>query len=58
MAGFYTIERQEGRWWFIRPDGARFWSIGMNHIDSAALRYIESDDVWNRELGGKRSITR
>ena len=33
MAGFYTIERQDGRWWFIRPDGARFWSIGMNHID-------------------------
>ncbi len=33
------------------PDGVRFWSIGMNHIDSAALRYIASDDVWNRLCG-------
>ena len=42
MADFYTIEERDGRWWFIAPDGAPFWSIGMNHIDSAALRYAES----------------
>ena len=23
----------------------------MNHIDSAALRYVESDGVWEREFG-------
>ena len=39
MADFYTIEQRDGRWWFIAPDGAPFCSIGMNHIDSAALRY-------------------
>ena len=46
MADFYTVKKQDGRWWFITPDDARFWSIGMNHIDSAALRYVESDGVW------------
>ena len=51
MADFYTIEKRDGRWWFITPDGALFWSIGMNHIDSAALRYVESDGVWEREFG-------
>ena len=51
MADFYTIEKRDGRWWFITPDGALFWSIGMNHIDSAALRYAASDDVWEREFG-------
>ena len=51
MADFYTIEKRDGRWWFITPDDARFWSIGMNHIDSAALRYTESGGVWDREFG-------
>ena len=37
MAGFYTIEKRDGCSWFITPDGAPFWSIGMNHIDSAAF---------------------
>ena len=50
MADFYTVEKQDGRWWFITPEGAPFWSIGMNHIDSAALRYVESDGVWEREF--------
>ncbi len=51
MADCYTIEKRDGRWWFITPEGTRFWYIGMNHIDSAALRYTDSDDVWNREFG-------
>ena len=50
MAGSYTIEKRDGRWWFITPDGAPFWSIGINHIDSAALRFAESDGVWEREF--------
>ena len=51
MTDFYTIEKRGGRWWFITPEGTPFWSIGMNHIDSAALRYVESDGVWEREFG-------
>ena len=51
MTDFYTIEKRGRRWWFITPEGAPFWSIGMNHIDSAALRYAESDGVWEREFG-------
>ena len=51
MAGSYTIEKRDGRWWFITPDGAPFWSIGINHIDSAALRFAESGGVWEREFG-------
>jgi hypothetical protein len=54
MAGSYTIEKRDGRWWLITPDGAPFWSIGINHIDSAALRFAESDGVWEREFGNSR----
>jgi hypothetical protein len=51
MAGFYTIEKRDGRWWFITLDGAPYWSIGISHIDSAAMWFSESDDVWEREFG-------
>ena len=33
MADFYTVEKRDGCWWFIAPDGAPFWSIGMDHIE-------------------------
>ena len=54
MADYYTIKKQDGRWWFIPPDGTPFWSIGINHIDSAAFRFAESDGVWEREFGNNR----
>ena len=47
MTGFFTVGQRDGRWWFVTPDGNPFWSIGMNHIDSAALRFAESDGVWD-----------
>ena len=28
--GFFRVEKIDGRWWFIDPDGARFWSTGVN----------------------------
>ena len=37
--GFFTITRRRGRWWLISPEGERFFSIGLNHIDSAKVRY-------------------
>jgi hypothetical protein len=27
--GFFTIDRREGRWWFIDPAGDRFFSLGV-----------------------------
>ena len=45
MADFFAVEKRNGRWSFTAPDGRPFWSIGLNHIDSAALRYADSDGV-------------
>ena len=47
--GFFRLRQVDGRWWLITPDGHRFWSIGMNHIDAAAIRFPVSRDVWQRE---------
>jgi len=44
--GFFTVGQREGRWWFITPEGRPFFSIGLNHIDSAALRYRENAHIW------------
>lgn len=54
MTGFFTVGQREGRWWFITPEGERMWSIGMNHIDSAPLRYAESNGVWDRQFGNSQ----
>ena len=52
--GYFGAARRNGRWWLITPDGARFWTIGMNHIDSAALRFAGSGPVWERDFGGSQ----
>ncbi len=49
--GFFTIDRRDGRWWFIDPDGNRFFSLGLNHIDPATLRYPENVHLWRDEYG-------
>lgn len=32
MARFFSVEQQEGRWWFIGPDGTRFISKGVDTV--------------------------
>jgi hypothetical protein len=54
MNGFFTVGQRRDRWWFVTPDGKPFWSIGMNHIDSAALRFPESDGVGEDEFGNSQ----
>ena len=49
--GFFTIDRRDDRWWFIDPDGHRFFSLGVNHIDPATLRYRENVHIWRNKYG-------
>ncbi|MHC4752713.1 MAG: agarase, partial [Planctomycetota bacterium] len=44
--GFFTVGQRNGRWWFITLEKQPFFSIGLNHIDSATLRYIENGHIW------------
>lgn len=50
-SGFYRTGQRNGRWWLIAPDGRAEFSIGMNHIDSAALRYAENAAIWRTRYG-------
>ena len=50
--GFFTLDRDHDRWWLITPEGKRFFSIGLNHIDPASLRYPENIRIWRDRYGG------
>ena len=50
--GYFSLGRRHGRWWFIAPDGEPFFSLGLNHIDPASLRYPENIHIWQTRYGG------
>ena len=50
--GFFTLGRRGGRWWLITPEGRPFFSLGLNHIDPASLRYPENIRIWRDKYGG------
>jgi hypothetical protein len=43
---FFTLRKFKHRWWLITPTGQPFFSIGLNHIDAASLRYVENQHIW------------
>ncbi len=50
--GFFTLGRRGGHWWLITPEGRPFFSLGLNHIDPASLRYPENIRIWRDKYGG------
>lgn len=50
-SGFFTLAQRQGRWWLITPAGSPFFSIGLNHIDPAPLRYESNGNLWQNKYG-------
>ncbi|MEM8669380.1 MAG: agarase [Planctomycetota bacterium] len=50
--GFFTLGQRNDHWWLMSPSGEPFFSIGLNHIDPASLRYAENLDIWREKYGG------
>ncbi len=51
--GFFTIGQKGGQWWFLTPDDRQpFFSLGLNHMDPASLRYPENTHIWREQYGG------
>ncbi len=51
-AGFFTVDKVDGKWRFITPEGDAFFSLGINHIDPASMRYPENIDIWEDKYDG------
>ena len=49
---FFKVEKRKNRWWLITPDDKPFFTIGMNHIDPASLRYPENIHIWREKYEG------
>ena len=50
--GFFTLGKRKNHWWLITPDRKPFFTMGLNHIDPASLRYPENIHIWNEKYGG------
>jgi hypothetical protein len=46
--GFFRVEKTDGRWWFIDPEGCRFWSTGVNGagIDPPRTEIVGRDKLF------------
>ncbi|MCB1120357.1 MAG: agarase [Verrucomicrobiae bacterium] len=47
--GFFTLDHRDGHWWLIDPDGKPFFTLGLNHIDPASMRYPENIHLWREK---------
>jgi hypothetical protein len=44
--GFFTLGKVANRWAFLDLERKPFFSVGLNHIDPATLRYSENRSIW------------
>lgn len=51
-SGFFTLDKRNDHWWLITPEGDPFFSIGINHIDPASMRYPENIQIWRNKYDG------
>lgn len=50
--GYFSIYKRNDRWWLLTPSGKPFFTLGLNHIDPATLRYPENIHLWREKYGG------
>jgi hypothetical protein len=47
--GFFRVERREGRWWFVDPDGHLFLSLGADVIRPEMVTPVAGREAFFRE---------
>ena len=48
---FYRLAQKNGRWWLLSPEGEHLFSMGLNHLDPAAIRFLASKGIWEEKYG-------
>jgi len=44
--GFFRVEKVDGRWWLVDPDGRLFWSAGVDCVQSFDATPIAGREDW------------
>jgi hypothetical protein len=51
--GFFRVEKYEGKWWLVDPDGKLYWSHGTDCVNPwEGGTPIDDRDKWFRDLPG------
>jgi hypothetical protein len=51
VTGFFHLIAIDGRWWLVDPEGCAFLSVGVNHVESSALKYPDNVHIWRARYG-------
>ncbi len=50
--GFFRVEKWDGRWWFVDPDGHLFWSHGVEAVQLSDWTPVEERKTWFNNFPG------
>lgn len=54
--GFFRVEKIDGKWWFVDPDGNLFWSHGVNCVGASPdTRVAGREDLFDEEDRGQKN---
>ncbi len=50
--GYFRVEKVDGRWWFVDPDGWLFWSHGVDCVRMLDYTVVEERMGWFEDFPG------
>jgi hypothetical protein len=50
--GFFRVQKHEGRWWLVDPEGCLFWSHGVDCVRSLDFSPVEERQHWFADFPG------
>lgn len=51
--GFFRVEKHQGKWWLIDPDGRLFWSHGIDCVRMLDATAVEEREHWFADFPGR-----
>jgi agarase len=49
--GFFRLAKENGVWWFLTPEGNKFVSLGINHIEPILLCSDNNKELFTKKYG-------
>jgi hypothetical protein len=53
--GFFRVEKYQGKWWLVDPDGRLFWSHGVDCVNSGSSTPISDREQYFQNLPDENS---